>query len=110
MSVLPSHRGKGIGNLLMSWGMQKAEELDYQVWMEATEMGRGLYKKFGFRVLFKLAFDSYKENPSATWLKLQEERTPDSFYPMWKAAKSQKFEDGMELPWKELAQSDELTR
>ena len=107
MSVLPSHRGRGVGNLLMAWGVQKAEELGYQSWMEATETGRGLYEKFGYQVLFKVSFDDRRDKPSGQWRKLQHELTPEPFYAMWRPVKSQCFEDGVVLPWKVKSAAEE---
>ena len=88
MSVLPRHRGKGIGSLLMSWVIGKARELDYQCWVEATETGKRLYKKFGYRVVVKIACDMSNDKSGDEWHRLEHDLTPDPYYAMWRPAES----------------------
>jgi GNAT superfamily N-acetyltransferase len=48
LAVHPSHQGKGVGTLLLQEGLRQADELGVPVWLEASEKGRPLYRKFGF--------------------------------------------------------------
>ena len=76
----------------MSWGVDKAPDLGIESFIEASAIGRFLYKSFGYRVLFKVAFDGTKIDPSDEWRKLEHDRGPAGFYAMWRPA-SGIFED-----------------
>jgi GNAT superfamily N-acetyltransferase len=45
----PGFQRKGVGALLMQWGVDQADALGLPAYIEATDQGAGLYKKFGFR-------------------------------------------------------------
>lgn len=51
MAVHPDHQRRGIGKLLMQWGIDVAERMDVPVYLEATYEGQPLYKKCGFETL-----------------------------------------------------------
>ena len=95
MSVLPAHRGRGVGGLLMAWGNSFADERNCQCWMEATETGKRLYERWGYSVLFKVCVEASKDDAGLLWRKLQREMTPEPFYAMWRPGKS---ESGNTLP------------
>lgn len=99
MSVHPKHRRRGIGSTLMTWGIGKAQQLGIESFIEASESGRFLYEKFGYRVLFKIAFDSSKVDPSDEWRKLEHELTPIAFYAMWRPAGGAFEDDKTEAQW-----------
>jgi len=48
LAVLPEYQRKGVGSKLMAWGLQRADDLGFNVFVEASPMGRGLYEKSGF--------------------------------------------------------------
>ncbi|KAF2268655.1 hypothetical protein CC78DRAFT_565162 [Lojkania enalia] len=84
MAVHPAHRRRGVGSLLMQVGIQRADQLNLEAWMEASVMGKPVYEKFGFRSLFKMAFDTEKNNASDQWHKMEHEMTPQPFFVMWR--------------------------
>lgn len=45
----PDYRGRGAGTLALNWGLQKADELGVPTYLEATDKGRPLYLKHGFK-------------------------------------------------------------
>ena len=51
VAVHPDHQRRGIGKLLMDWGMDVAERMNVPVYLEATYEGAPLYKKCGFETL-----------------------------------------------------------
>lgn len=57
-SVRQDHQRKGVGSLMLAWGVKKAEELDVECFVEATDAGRQLYEKFGFTTLMKVLVDA----------------------------------------------------
>lgn len=50
IAVHPDHQRKGVGAMLMQWGMDKAAEENVPIWLTATPVGEGLYRKLGFIV------------------------------------------------------------
>lgn len=102
MAVHPAHRRCGIGSLLMEAGIQKADNLEVECWLEGSSMGKPLYEKFGFQSLFKIGFDTEKPGASDVWQKCAHEMTPAAVFAMWRPNRGQwTFENGQEvgLPW-----------
>lgn len=106
MAVHPAHRKRGIGSLLMTIGIQQADQIDVECWLEASSMGKPLYEKFGFQSLLKLGFDNEKPDASDEWRKCAHEMTPPPVFAMWRpkrtAAALAAAADGSEkskLPW-----------
>jgi GNAT superfamily N-acetyltransferase len=46
--VDPDYQGKGVGKMLMRWGMEVADSLMLPVWLESSQKGLALYKGIGF--------------------------------------------------------------
>ncbi|KAL5117129.1 hypothetical protein ACEQ8H_004954 [Pleosporales sp. CAS-2024a] len=102
LAVLPSHRLRGVGCLLMDVGVQRADELDLECWMEASGMGKPLYEKYKFQSLFHLAFDNQRPGASDEWRKCVHEMTPPPIFAMWRPKRGVwKSESGDEvrMPW-----------
>ena len=51
MAVHPRHQRRGIGRLLVQWGIDIAERLDLPIYLEATLEGMRLYEHAGFKKL-----------------------------------------------------------
>jgi ribosomal protein S18 acetylase RimI-like enzyme len=49
LGVSPEHQRKGIGAMLMEWGMAKATEENIPCALESFPKARGLYRKMGFK-------------------------------------------------------------
>lgn len=102
MAVHPAHRLRGLGSLLMNVGIQRADDLNLECWMEASAMGKPLYEKFKFRSLAKVAFDTEELDASDEWRKYAHEMTPPPIFAMWRPKHGiWKDEDGREvmMPW-----------
>ncbi|MCJ1352748.1 MAG: hypothetical protein MMC33_002732 [Icmadophila ericetorum] len=99
MFTHPSHRQKGVGSLLMKYGMDLAAEKNLEVVVEASEDGRWLYDKFGLRSLGKEVFDTSKKNPSDLWRKLAHEFGYVAHYWMWKPKEGVYVEGVTKCPW-----------
>ncbi|KAL6240438.1 hypothetical protein RBB50_012639 [Rhinocladiella similis] len=50
----PSHQGRGIGRLLMQYGVDLADKEGKEVYVEASPPGVPVYKKFGFKAVDKV--------------------------------------------------------
>lgn len=51
IAVDPEHQRRGIGRLLMQWGIDIAEKLDLPIYTESSESGLRLYESVGFERL-----------------------------------------------------------
>ncbi|KAI9647608.1 hypothetical protein NHQ30_003993 [Ciborinia camelliae] len=62
----PKHQKRGAGSMLVKWGVDMADSLNGEGYLEATDMGRPVYEKFGFAVLatFDAPSDLKGEVPS----------------------------------------------
>ncbi|MCJ1307436.1 hypothetical protein MMC25_001082 [Agyrium rufum] len=49
--VDPAHHRRGVGQLIVGWGVKKADELHAMAWLEATQAGMGLYQRNGFQII-----------------------------------------------------------
>lgn len=63
----PAYRGRGAGSLMMGWGVRKADEMGLDSFVEASEIGSHLYKKFGFVTVSEEQTDTTVPNPSKEW-------------------------------------------
>ncbi|PQE16965.1 hypothetical protein CJF30_00003647 [Rutstroemia sp. NJR-2017a BBW] len=62
----PEAQRRGAGSMLVKWGVDMADSMNGETYLEATEMGRPVYEKFGFCVLdtFDAPSDMKGEVPS----------------------------------------------
>ncbi|PVH98098.1 hypothetical protein DM02DRAFT_673638 [Periconia macrospinosa] len=97
MAVVPEYRRKGIGTMLMKQGIEAADKLNLECWMEASAMGIPLYQHFNFRALSRIDLDNIKENTSDVWKRCQHELTPPTITAMWRP-RGGSWED-IKLPW-----------
>ncbi|KND88594.1 hypothetical protein TOPH_06744 [Tolypocladium ophioglossoides CBS 100239] len=61
----PAHQRRGAGSMLLKWGVAEADRLGLPTYLEATEEGRPLYEKHGFRPVGKLVTDLSEWNGPA---------------------------------------------
>jgi len=53
-TVRSGRQRKGVGKMLVKWGVQKADEFGIECFVEATDAGQKLHSKFGFSTLLKV--------------------------------------------------------
>jgi GNAT superfamily N-acetyltransferase len=70
--VHPDYRRRGVGALMMSWGVEKADEMKVEAFLESTPIGRNLYENFGFVVVVTEEAHTAVENSSPRWRQLEE--------------------------------------
>jgi len=83
-SVRDDHQRKGVGSLLISWGVQKADDLGVECFVEASDAGKHLYKKFGYIALTKIIVDA--ENGTKQRSNMIEKLIPGGihYWAMWR--------------------------
>lgn len=48
LAVDPEYQRQGVGSVLLDWGMDIADRVGIQSYLEASEVGRALYRRYGF--------------------------------------------------------------
>ncbi|KAL8897669.1 MAG: hypothetical protein Q9207_007099 [Kuettlingeria erythrocarpa] len=96
-----SHRRRGVGSLLMDWGVRQADELDLEIFIEAATPGVPLYLKHGFLEIDDHWIDPKVADPTDEWKKLRERIPPIRWTFMWRPLKGT-FELGStKYPWEQ---------
>jgi GNAT superfamily N-acetyltransferase len=57
LATHPDHQGRGAGKMLLSWGLEKADEEGLVTYLNATDVGRQMYEKKGFEVRKTIEWD-----------------------------------------------------
>jgi len=95
----PDYRNRGAGKLIMEWGVRIADSLGINAYVEATEMGKHLYAKFGFIMVSKDEVNTSVPNPSEEWKDMQKRFQPIPWYCMWRPICGIYEPEKMCLPW-----------
>ena len=98
-TTLPAHRRRGAGSLMLKWGIDKADELNYDAYMEATPYGRQLYTKFGFIYTdtYEIGKESGRGEGDEAW-KALEAQYPLALSWMWRPKKGKIVDASQSLP------------
>jgi GNAT superfamily N-acetyltransferase len=97
----PGYRRRGVGRLLMDWGVKQADERGYAAYLDATAAGRHLYRGYGFvegsrRELSMVGFEPTERK---AWLR--QKLIPFEWWPMYRPANGKYVAGETELPWDE---------
>lgn len=73
LAVDPKHQRKGVGHVLVKWGIDKADAMDVDAVVESSVFGKGLYEKNGFVFLKDVELEvpeQWEQRPKAkfAWL------------------------------------------
>lgn len=110
MAVRPEARQRGLGSILMEWGLTKADAIGLEGYIEASALGRILYGKHGFKQICEMNIDMTPGVEDAAgkaeWEALTQYYLPHGFeaYAMWRPARGdwnkvvdQSWKDGFEF-------------
>ena len=67
MATRPEYQGRGAGSMLMKSFLEKVDEDGWECYVEASPRGRGLYEKFGFRVVRALDIELSPWGKQGEW-------------------------------------------
>lgn len=84
MCVYQRFQRCGVGRLLMNWGLAKMDSLGLESFIEATDSGKGLYAKCGYRSVEKVSVNMDRAEPSAEWKRLSKQLMPIGYTAMWR--------------------------
>lgn len=105
MATLPEFRGQGVATMMMKYGLEKAEELNLECFLEASDLGRDLYEKYEFRPLMDFHVNMHKKGASQSWIRLQNQSPKIHCTLMWRPApKDLKEEKGVNF-WEVMARA-----
>lgn len=103
MAVRPAARNQGLGSILMQWGIEQADRLGLEGFIEGSDLGRPLYEKNGFRQICETHPDisPNTDSDSVEWEALRKYYLPDGmhFHAMWRPAKG--CWESVEEDWKD---------
>ena len=85
--------------MIVNWGVHKADELHLESLIEATETGRWLYEKHGYRCVTITAVDVTKKKPSDTWRALRSQLGMPIVYILWRPVDGNWKEGSPKAPW-----------
>jgi len=83
MCTHPSHRRRGAASLMLQWGVDKAKELNCDMFVEASWHGGQVYQKFGFLHVDEYWTRRVDPEPDEEW-KMLEETYPFTATWMWR--------------------------
>nr|POE94370.1 hypothetical protein CFP56_16610 [Quercus suber] len=105
MATVPAFRGQGVATMMMQYGIEKADELNLECFLEASNPGHDLYEKYEFRRLMDFFVNTHKKNASQTWIRLQNEYPAINCTLMWRPAPKD-ISEGKEISfWDVMARS-----
>lgn len=78
----PDYRRKGVGQQLLNWGVEKADELRLDIFLDSTSPGRPLYETNGFSYLQENHIRPRKDNPDHQWQEVEKKVGAITFWPM----------------------------
>lgn len=98
------HRRKGVANLFLNWGLNRADELGLEVWLDASEHGQPVYEKLGFlpyemNKVSPVMPASYAAEQQAEWKKIEKKVLPIEAMTMWRPAAGRLIEGETIRPW-----------
>ncbi|KAI0151791.1 hypothetical protein GGR57DRAFT_492808 [Xylariaceae sp. FL1272] len=80
----PDYRRRGVGRQFMEWGAKKADEMDLDTFLDASEMGKPLYEATGFVSVMDNPIYPQKEESDEQWKALQQRVGYFSLCLMWR--------------------------
>ncbi|KAI9707935.1 MAG: hypothetical protein M1820_004354 [Bogoriella megaspora] len=86
LTVLPEFRSRGLGRLLLGWGIQKVDERGMEAYIDAAAMSKPLYERCGFVAGDHECIDFDGEGDKE-WHELVRTCLPFEYWPMWRPAK-----------------------
>lgn len=57
LATHPDHQGRGAAKMMLDWGLGKADEEELVLYLDASEAGRAVYEKRGFRLVRALEWN-----------------------------------------------------
>jgi GNAT superfamily N-acetyltransferase len=83
MCTHPKHRRRGAASIMLQWGVDRADELNCEIFVEASTHGAQVYRTFGFIFVDEYWIRRGNPEPDEEW-KMLEETHPFTAAWMWR--------------------------
>ncbi|TGJ81244.1 hypothetical protein E0Z10_g7523 [Xylaria hypoxylon] len=94
----PAYRRRGVAQQFMSWGMNKADELGVEMFLDATPVGKPLYEANQFACIKENIIIPETETPDEAWKKIDSQVGTVTFHLMWRPIHGNYVEGKTMLP------------
>ncbi|KAH7311273.1 acyl-CoA N-acyltransferase [Stachybotrys elegans] len=99
--VDPEYRCQGIGSRLLKWGIDKADDMAVEMFLDSTSEGKPLYEKHNFHVVQKNVISPQTDNPDEAWKETQAKVGDTSWWLMWRPVGGE-YQEGVTVkPWED---------
>ena len=85
--------------MILNWGIQKANEMQVEMWLGSSAYGVHLYKKHGFHMVSEKFRDYKKEDASPDWIDLERRIGTRTERIMWRPIGGPYVEGKTVKPW-----------
>ncbi|QKX61401.1 uncharacterized protein TRUGW13939_08549 [Talaromyces rugulosus] len=99
LAVVPGHRNRGIGRMLMQWGHERIDPLGYESFIEGSVLGRWLYERCGYRRLMDIYPNMDVKSPSDEWIRLRHQWKPPVIGLFWRPPRGEFTDSTPHGPW-----------
>ncbi|KAK2867769.1 hypothetical protein FQN49_003488 [Arthroderma sp. PD_2] len=108
--TIPSYRRRGVSSLFLQWGLDKADAMGLECWLDATNYGRQVYERRGFisvdsRDIWPSMPEGLSEEDRKEFEIARKETLPAPNSCMWRPKGGVYIEGVTEKPWEVKEQS-----
>jgi GNAT superfamily N-acetyltransferase len=102
--TIPDYRTQGIGGMLMTWGLEKADELGFESWIEAAPSAVSFYERHGYVKVQDIELDpllpeDLSEKELQEWRSTSQSILSVTAIVMWRPAGGKYVEGQTVKPW-----------
>jgi hypothetical protein len=103
MSVLPELQRRGVGKQLMAWGLERADQLGLETFIEALEAGHKLYEGCGYMTIcqVEVTLEESTAGKDDEWMELQRTKLLIRFSAVWRPKHGTYEKGDPERTWNE---------
>lgn len=83
----------------MDWGINKADEMGVEMFLDSTPVGKPVYEANGFHVVEKTVIIPQTSNPDEKWKEAEEKIGHSVWWLMWRPVRGQSKEGATIKPW-----------
>ncbi|KAI9148163.1 Ferric/cupric reductase transmembrane component B [Paramyrothecium foliicola] len=87
--VDPDYRRQGIGSRLLKWGMDKADDLAVEMFLDSTSEGKPLYDRHKFHTVEKNVISPQMDNPDEAWKGVKNKVGDTNWWLMWRPVRGE---------------------
>ncbi|KAI1350314.1 hypothetical protein F5Y01DRAFT_159301 [Xylaria sp. FL0043] len=80
----PEYRRQGVARKCLNWGMNKADEMGVEMFLDSTPVGKPVYEANDFHVVEKTVIIPQTDNPDEGWKEAEEKIGHSSWWLMWR--------------------------